>query len=80
MEFTVEQSGCASCGELVRAALSELGVVERVDIDEAADVANLRLVATREVSSDEVAGLLARASEGSGHGYRVSPGSWARTA
>ncbi len=79
VEFTVEHAGCASCAELVRTSLSVLGAVERIDIDEASDVARVRLVPAREVTTDEVDDLLADASEGSGHGYRVAPGSWAWT-
>ena len=72
--FEVEQAGCESCAARVRAALEPLGTVESVEIDEAADVANVRL--DGDPREEEVNGALGASSAGSGHLYRVKPGSW----
>ena len=78
VRFVVENAGCASCGELVRDALASLGEVEAVDVDEGADIANVRLASTLPVAIGDVDRVLGAASVGSGHGYRVRPGSWTR--
>lgn len=76
VEFTVENAGCASCAALVRDVLSELGAVESVIVDEARDAAAVRLAGTTAIAVVRVNRLLADASSGSGHAYRVAPGSW----
>jgi len=76
IQFVVENAGCASCGELVREALGSLGAVEAVDVDEAADVATVRLECATTVSVEDVDRVLDAASGGSGHSYCVQPGSW----
>ncbi len=76
-EFVVDRAGCASCGELVREALANLGTVEAVVVDEGADIATVRLSSTRLVTAEEVDRALADASVGSGHDYGVRQGSWA---
>lgn len=76
VQFTVENAGCASCAALVREVLSEVGVVESVTVDEALDVADVRLSSASTISVASVNGLLAGASPGSGHAYRVADGSW----
>jgi len=74
--FEVEQAGCASCAQRVRAALGALGAVREVEIDEAADTAAVVMEARPGLSQEAVNGALAEASSGSGHSYRVKPGSW----
>jgi copper chaperone CopZ len=75
VSFVVEQAGCASCATLVREALSGVGEVESIEIDESADVADVVLVSAAAVTVDELDGLLEAAGSGSGHAYRVRPGS-----
>jgi hypothetical protein len=70
----VEQAGCESCAELVREALSSLGRVGEIVIDEEADSATVRLASGASV--DDVNRALLEVSHGSGHAYRVKPGSW----
>jgi copper chaperone CopZ len=70
--FEVEEAGCSSCAARVRDALSPLAAVYAVEIDETADRATVRMDDAQE---GEIATALAGASEGSGHSYRVSPGS-----
>ena len=74
--FEVEQAGCESCAALVRDALEELVPVAELSIDEAADLATVRLAPGAAASVEEVDRLLVGASEGTGHTYRVRPGSW----
>jgi hypothetical protein len=74
LRFVVEQAGCASCASLVRESLSGLGEVA-IEIDESADVADVVLVSAAAVTIDELDGLLEAAGSGSGHAYRVRPGS-----
>jgi copper chaperone CopZ len=75
LRFVVEQAGCASCAKLVREALAGVGEVESIEIDESADVADVVLVSAAAVTVDELDGLLVAAGSGSGHAYRVRPGS-----
>jgi hypothetical protein len=75
VSFVVEQAGCASCAKLVREALSSVGEVDSIEIDESADVADVVLVPRVAVTIDELDGILQAASGGSGHAYRVRPGS-----
>jgi copper chaperone CopZ len=72
--FVVEQAGCESCAARVRAAVEPLAAVEAIEIDEDADAATVRVSGA--ASEDVVARALAAASHGSGHSYRVRPGSW----
>ena len=72
--FVVEEAGCASCAARVRAALEPVATVGSVEVDEAANEAVVRLSGAP--SEAAVAEALAAASEGSGHAYRVRPGSW----
>lgn len=72
--FEVEQAGCESCSARVRAALEPLGDVGEITIDEEADAATVR--ATGNLDEAAVNEALAAASDGSGHVYRVRPGSW----
>ena len=72
--FEVEQAGCESCAARVHSALEPLGDVDEIIIDEEADSAAVRLVGR--AGEDTVNEALAAASEGSGHVYRVRPGSW----
>jgi copper chaperone CopZ len=74
--FEVEQVGCASCAERVRNALSALGAVEEIVVDEKADRARIVISGQRELREETVNEALARASDGSGHEYRVKAGSW----
>lgn len=72
--FEVEQAGCESCAARVRAALEPLAEVGGVTIDEDADSATVH--ASGDVTEVAVNDALAAASHGSGHAYRVRPGSW----
>jgi copper chaperone CopZ len=74
VSFVVEEAGCESCARLVRSALEPLGAVESVEIDEAADVADVRLDGP--ATEEDVNRALAAVSAGAGHAYRVRPGSW----
>lgn len=74
--FQVEQAGCASCAELIRETLEELVPVADVAIDEDADLATVRLAPGAAPTVDAVERLLAEAAQGTGHEYRVRPGSW----
>lgn len=76
VEFEVEEAGCPSCATRVRGALEALGEVSDVTIDEEADEATVRLAAASPLDEDDVNRALREASVGSGHGYRVKPGSW----
>jgi copper chaperone CopZ len=76
VRFAVENAGCSSCVKLVGEALSAIGDVELVELDEEADLASVSLDAATALSVEDVDTALARASEGSGHAYRVQPGSW----
>jgi copper chaperone CopZ len=78
-EFEVEHAGCESCAERVERALGPLLAIEGIDIDEAADSATVRLRSAATASVDDVNRVLASASHGSGHAYRVKPGSWQAT-
>lgn len=73
--FDVERAGCSSCAERVRGALSAIATVESVVVDEAADVATVRLVSATELETHDVDALLEAAGD-SAHAYRVKPGSW----
>jgi copper chaperone CopZ len=74
ISFEVEEAGCESCGKLVRAALREVGTVENLEIDAAADLATVVLAGGASRSAVDAA--LADASAGAGHAYRVRAGSW----
>ena len=79
-KFEVLGAGCESCAVRVRAALDGLATVETVEIDEARDVAVVSVADGAGVTQDEVDRVLADASTGSGHAYRVLPGSWSTAA
>lgn len=72
--FDVEQAGCESCGKLISGALSKVGAVESVEIDESADLATVVLSGAG--SQGAVESALEEASAGAGHDYRVRAGSW----
>jgi hypothetical protein len=74
--FEVEEAGCPSCAARVSEALAPLARVDAVEIDETADRATVRVSPDRELSERTVNDVLADASEGAGHAYRVRPGSW----
>lgn len=74
--FEVEQAGCTSCAARVREALTSLAVVSDLAIDESTDSASVRLAGDASVSEADVSRVLIEASRGSGHAYRVKPGSW----
>ena len=73
--FEVEQAGCESCAARVRSALEPLAVVDAIEIDESADQATVRL-GDAAITETDVNAALRAASDGSGHTYRVRPGSW----
>ncbi|MEP7334147.1 MAG: heavy-metal-associated domain-containing protein [Actinomycetota bacterium] len=74
--FEVEQAGCASCAARVRGALAPLLEISTLEIDESRDAAVIVARASEEPPVEAVDELLAAASEGAGHTYRVRPGSW----
>jgi copper chaperone CopZ len=76
VEFVVEQAGCSTCAGRVRTALEAIATVDAVEIDEEADAAAVRLRSPDPVFEDVVGRLLNEAAGGSGHEYRVQPGSW----
>jgi copper chaperone CopZ len=75
VEFVVEQAGCSSCADRVRTALEAIAMVDAVQVDEEADAASVRMRSPDPISADAVGRLLSEAA-GSGHEYRVQPGSW----
>jgi copper chaperone CopZ len=74
--FDVEHAGCESCAARVSEALAALGPVAGISVDEPADRATVTLATGAAATEDRVNGALAEASQGSGHAYRVRPGSW----
>ena len=72
--FVVEQAGCESCAARVRSALEPLGDVGEIAIDGEADSATVH--AAGDLTESAVNEALAVASHGSGHVYRIRPGSW----
>lgn len=74
--FEVEQAGCESCAALVRDVLEEVAEVSEISIDERADLATVRLAPGAAISEEDANRLLSGASYGTGHAYRVKPGSW----
>jgi copper chaperone CopZ len=76
VRFVVEEAGCSSCAERVRGALEPLGAIDRIEVDEQADSATVRLAADRAITEHDVARALAEAAAGSGHEYRVRVGTW----
>jgi copper chaperone CopZ len=76
VRFVVEQAGCSSCAARIRGALEAIVTVEAIEIDEAADVASVSLADSSGVFEDAVVVALQNVSSGSGHEYRVRPGSW----
>jgi hypothetical protein len=76
VEFVVEQAGCSSCADRVRTALEAVATVDTIEIDEEADAAAVRLRSEDPISEEAVGRLLSEAAAGSGHEYRVQPGSW----
>ncbi|MDP9222897.1 MAG: heavy-metal-associated domain-containing protein [Actinomycetota bacterium] len=77
--FEVEHAGCPSCAARVQGALTSLGTVEKIAIDEAADTAVVSLRVDKEVEEEAVNAVLAAASAGAGHEYRVRAGSWSES-
>jgi copper chaperone CopZ len=77
--FVVEQAGCKSCAARVRDALAPLTTVHSVEVDADADAATVRVDPDAEISEAAVNRALTDASHGSGHVYRVKPGSWRST-
>lgn len=75
VSFEVEQAGCASCAARVRGALARLLEISTLDIDESLDAAVVTARAVEEPRVEKLDELLAAASEGAGHAYRVRPGS-----
>lgn len=74
--FEVEGAGCDSCATRVRRAMSALTVVYDISIDGEADTASVHIATGPDVTEDAVDRVLVDASPGSGHSYRVKPGSW----
>jgi hypothetical protein len=71
LRFVVEEAGCDSCAERVRAALEPLVTVEAISIDEISDTANVVAHAEERPSLDAIDAALAGASAGAGHTYRL---------
>ena len=76
VSFEVEQAGCDSCAARVRGALAPLLEISALEIDETSDAALVTARAAVEPRVEAIDELLAAASEGAGHAYRVRPGSW----
>jgi len=76
VRFVVEQAGCSSCAGRIRAGLEAIATVEAIEVDETADTASVRLADAPPVLEDAVVLALQKASAGSGHEYRLRPGSW----
>ena len=74
--FEVEHAGCESCAALVRRALEHLVDVAEIAIDEEADSTTVTLARATTSSEDQINHALEEVSHGSGHAYRVRPGSW----
>ena len=75
VSFDVEQAGCESCAARVRGALAPLVSISALEIDESRDAAIVVGRAAEEPAVETIDALLAGASKGAGHAYRVSPGS-----
>jgi hypothetical protein len=75
VSFEVEQAGCESCAARVRGALAPLLEISALEIDESRDAAVVVARADQEPRIETMDELLAAASEGAGHAYRVRPGS-----
>jgi hypothetical protein len=76
VRFVVEQAGCPTCAARIRGALEAIATVDAIEIDEAADIASVSVAGSSGVFEDAVVLALQKASAGSGHEYRVQPGSW----
>ena len=74
--FEVEQAGCESCAARVRGALDPIVAVAWIEIDEDSDTAAVRLAPGTDATEEDVNRALLEVSHGSGHAYRVKPGSW----
>ena len=77
--FEVEQAGCASCAARVKTALEPLLRISTLQVDESRDAAVVTALAVEQPLVETIDELLAAASEGAGHTYRVKPGSWRLT-
>lgn len=75
IQFDVESAGCEACARLVTDALTALGNVQRLEIDEAADVVRVVFEPAGVVTRYAVDDVL-RGASGAGHEYRVRSGSW----
>ena len=60
----------------MRGALDPIVAVAQIEIDEDADAAMVRLAPGNDATEEDVNRALLEASHGSGHAYRVKPGSW----
>ena len=76
IRFDVEQAGCASCADRIKAALASAATVEQITIDEELDTATVFITARQPIDENAVNAVLALASAGAGHEYRIRPGSW----
>ena len=76
LEFEVEQAGCESCAVRVRRALEPLLSIDSITIDGTRDLATVAATAEARIGTPAIDELLADASAGAGHAYRVRPGSW----
>lgn len=74
--FVVENAGCPACAERVYGALSPLGIIDGVTVDEDADSVTVSMRTGNSVGQEEINKVLAAASEGAGHHYRVLADSW----
>jgi hypothetical protein len=76
LTFEVEQAGCESCAARVRGALAPLLEISTLEIDESRDAALVTARTAEEPLVETIDQLLAAASEGGGHAYRVRLESW----
>ena len=74
--FEVEHAGCSTCAERIRDALSTVVTIEEITIDEGTDTARVLIRREAAIQEPAVNEILAQASAGSGHEYRIKPGSW----
>lgn len=76
LRFEVEQAGCSACAEHIKGALASLATVDEITIDEESDTATVSLSTRLPIDQSAVDAVLADASTGSGHDYRIKAGSW----
>ena len=77
IRFEVEDAGCDSCAARVRGAIEPLAAVAGTEVDHEAELTTVQLAPGATVTEEDVERVLAEASEGTPHTYRLRAGSWA---